>query len=279
MRTLNHKEVYLGWKLVLNSIRIGFSALIKIRHINLTYLKRTVVRILNPLDIIRYYELPATWKELGTISKNDKLLDLSSPKLLAVTIAKQIGCNITATDIWPEEIHDWKNMVGEMKNIDWQVADGRSLPFGSETFDHIFSVSVIEHIPNKGDIKTVKELSRVLKPGGRLIITVPSSHEGKKGYSDEGIYGTDRGRQFWARSYSPTQLKKRIIKASGLSLEKLEYGIQTKPIFSRLHAKHLPYSALFGWLYFLLAFISIRINPRLSPNFPTGTALIVLEKK
>jgi len=49
--------------------------------------------------------------------------------------------------------------------------DGRHLPFENEQFDAIFTSEVFEHIFNLPDI--LKELNRVLKPSGRILITCP----------------------------------------------------------------------------------------------------------
>jgi len=46
------------------------------------------------------------------------------------------------------------------------------LPFKNELFDLILALDVIEHTDE--DISAVRELNRVLKPGGRLIIAVPA---------------------------------------------------------------------------------------------------------
>ncbi len=49
---------------------------------------------------------------------------------------------------------------------------GDNLPFGDNTFASAFSNSVLEHIP---DIQPVlNEISRVLRPGARFLITTPS---------------------------------------------------------------------------------------------------------
>jgi SAM-dependent methyltransferase len=53
-----------------------------------------------------------------------------------------------------------------------QQAVIQNLPFKDNIFDFIFSLEVIEHI--RDDLSVMKELCRVLKPGGFLIITVPA---------------------------------------------------------------------------------------------------------
>lgn len=46
------------------------------------------------------------------------------------------------------------------------------LPFSSKSFKTVISNCVLEHVPDIDG--ALKEISRVLKPGGRLMITVPS---------------------------------------------------------------------------------------------------------
>lgn len=49
--------------------------------------------------------------------------------------------------------------------------DGKTLPFPDHHFDAIFSSEVFEHIFNLPEI--LKELHRVLKPGGKILVTCP----------------------------------------------------------------------------------------------------------
>jgi ubiquinone/menaquinone biosynthesis C-methylase UbiE len=51
------------------------------------------------------------------------------------------------------------------------VSDIIEIPWENESFDVILCTEVIEHIPNP--IAAIKEFSRLLKPGGKLIITAP----------------------------------------------------------------------------------------------------------
>lgn len=49
--------------------------------------------------------------------------------------------------------------------------DGKHIPFPDNHFDSIFTTEVFEHVFNLPDI--LKELNRVLKPGGQILITCP----------------------------------------------------------------------------------------------------------
>ena len=62
-------------------------------------------------------------------------------------------------------------------------AAGESLPLPSNTFDLILSHEVLEHVQE--DAQAVREMVRVLRPGGRIVLFVPN-----RGYPFEthGIY-------------------------------------------------------------------------------------------
>jgi len=49
--------------------------------------------------------------------------------------------------------------------------DGRTLPFADASFDAVVSFEVFEHVFNLPDV--LREIRRVLKPGGRLLASLP----------------------------------------------------------------------------------------------------------
>jgi len=53
------------------------------------------------------------------------------------------------------------------------VYDGSEIPFGDGAFDTVLSNQVLEHVPDPRALWA--EMVRVLRPGGRLIVTVPFS--------------------------------------------------------------------------------------------------------
>jgi len=57
--------------------------------------------------------------------------------------------------------------------LEAEVADVRALPFPGETFDVVVSTSTLDHFDSKAGIReALKELFRVLRPGGTLVVTV-----------------------------------------------------------------------------------------------------------
>jgi SAM-dependent methyltransferase len=54
-------------------------------------------------------------------------------------------------------------------------SDIRDIKFPDNTFDYIYTMGTIEHIPDYR--KAIKEIYRVLKPGGKAIIGVPNAND------------------------------------------------------------------------------------------------------
>ncbi|MDT0684917.1 class I SAM-dependent methyltransferase [Autumnicola psychrophila] len=67
-------------------------------------------------------------------------------------------------------------------------ADINNLPFDDNAYDFIFCNHVLEHIPD--DTQAMKELYRVLKPGGTAILQIPQDLNRKNTFEDDSI--TDR---------------------------------------------------------------------------------------
>jgi ubiquinone/menaquinone biosynthesis C-methylase UbiE len=59
-----------------------------------------------------------------------------------------------------------------IESIEWQQADIEKLPFQASYFDTVISCETIEHVPHPR--LAISELARVLKPGGRLLLTTPN---------------------------------------------------------------------------------------------------------
>jgi SAM-dependent methyltransferase len=75
--------------------------------------------------------------------------------------------------------HLVKDLCSEYQSIDFQkthpdltyVGDVQKMPIGDSLFDTVLCVEVLEHVPDPS--AALAEIYRVLKPGGRLVLTIP----------------------------------------------------------------------------------------------------------
>lgn len=91
-------------------------------------------------------------------------------------IVNQPGINMVAVDLSLEDLNTAKQRHEDFFQANtpaclYTQADGLTLPFADHTFDHVICSEVLEHIPDYQSI--LRELDRVLKPGGTLNVSVP----------------------------------------------------------------------------------------------------------
>lgn len=111
------------------------------------------------------------------MQENDRILDVGCGRGEMSRSFQELGLSVSAVDI--------SDMALEYApSVDFRVADidGR-LPFDSDSFDIVFSKSVVEHLDRPENL--MAEIYRILRPGGRVITMCPSwIHQYLEFYSD-----------------------------------------------------------------------------------------------
>lgn len=171
-------------------------------------------------------ELPVEGKKIFHLSPEKHILDYLKER-----------ANVVSADYYP----------GFYKNIDAHVqfADATVLAFDNETFDIVIANHVMEHIP--ADNKAMREIYRVLKPGGRAMLQVPFSTFLPATIEDPGINDPKRqsalfGQHDHVRIYSLQEYIKRLrdtgFKVEYISPEQLaayrQYATQPAEGFLRI---------------------------------------------
>lgn len=125
------------------------------------------------------------FRELGKI-RGKKLLDVGCE---AGYITKQLidkGARVTAIDLISEPIKQLKKELRGRKATLF-VADATQLPFKTASFDIVLATEVIEHISKLTHF--IREVFRVLTPGGQLLITFPNENLRQKLYPVVSLFG------------------------------------------------------------------------------------------
>jgi SAM-dependent methyltransferase len=113
---------------------------------------------------------------------DEKVLDVGcgSGLLLNGAALRLTSGKATGIDIWSPHSGGgnlellWRNAKAEgvADKIEFKEADARKMPFENSTFDVVLSSGALHHISQNFDDheRTVCEMVRVLKPGGRIVI-------------------------------------------------------------------------------------------------------------
>jgi SAM-dependent methyltransferase len=185
---------------------------------------------LTPMDFLRYREFDFALRTISDLPTPRRALDLSSPKLLPLTLASHLpNCEFVSTDILPHEVK-WvgeKSRLLNLNNLRCEIQDARKLNYPSDHFDLVTSISVFEHIAPEhgGDIPAIQEMARVLAPGGIAIITVPFSRNYFADFQTANVYERESNGQpiFFQRFYDEQLLRRNFVEMSDLQLVNLSF--------------------------------------------------------
>jgi exosortase/archaeosortase family protein len=176
-------------------------------------------------------------------------------RLLSEQLPMLAGCRLLKSDLWDEakntQILQWAAAQGARAfgvdvsptvvaqaraafgpaPLGASVADVRSLPFGDDSFDAIYSMGTIEHFAESE--AALAEMIRVLRPGGRIVLGVPNRYDpfGRPilvaALSRVGLYAYG-----FEKSYSRRQLRE-MLQRSGVEVV-AETGILFMPGWLRM---------------------------------------------
>ncbi len=109
------------------------------------------------------------WGGLDTLPAGTTVLDVGcgiggSSRILA----KDYGFAVTGVTISPQQVKRAQELTAEGLNAQFLVDDAMNLSFPDGTFDVVWSIEAGPHMPDKAIF--AKELLRVLKPGGVLVV-------------------------------------------------------------------------------------------------------------
>jgi len=125
---------------------------------------------------------PFFWRELEDLNKfakdGDKILDIGCGNGRLLSLLGNKNIHYTGIDSSKKLIEiAKKNHSEEQKFIHANALD---LPFQDKTFDTVFSIAVLHHVPSQKFRELfVAEASRVLKPKGILVLTVWNIYQWK----------------------------------------------------------------------------------------------------
>lgn len=102
-----------------------------------------------------------------------EILEIGATPGQFTSILVSAGYQVDAIDLFPQQRAElWRKLGVDVRlcNLDEQ-----DLPYPDGRFDAVIFSEVIEHLV-ASPLPALKEMARVLRPGGRLILTTPNQH-------------------------------------------------------------------------------------------------------
>jgi len=173
--------------------------------------------------------LTARYDWLG-LRPGDRVLDLGCGGGRHAFEAARRGAIVTAVDLDLAELKYVRDVTGADPDVYVTTAncDALQLPFPDGTFDRIIASEVMEHIPD--DLGAARELARVLRTGGTMAVTVPSSIPERICWALSDEYHAPKAAGGHVRIYTEPRLR-HVLRDAGLRPGNAHHA----------HALHSPY--------------------------------------
>jgi len=111
--------------------------------------------------------------DLGRVTPGERVLDVGcGTGTLALAASRRVGAGgtVDAIDASPEMIARAQRKAARAgADVAFRTAVVESLPFPDASFDVVFSTLMLHHLPRPAREQCVREIRRVLRPGGRLL--------------------------------------------------------------------------------------------------------------
>jgi len=132
-------------------------------------------KILSKTGDLNFRRRVVTMLDYLDIQPGEKILDIGCGEGFYSMIFDQLyDCEVIAVDYDSEILSLARKRLGDSQKVTLEQGDIINLRFPDNYFDKIVCTEVLEHIEE--DEKAIKELYRVLKPGGTIAITVPNKN-------------------------------------------------------------------------------------------------------
>jgi SAM-dependent methyltransferase len=171
-----------AWRLYRYGVASGWASL---SHVNDASFAASL--LFHPLGYWESAELALLMREFRP-APGERILDVGSPKLLALYMAEKLGAIVDAMDDRADRVKQFTRLA-QLRNVPrarlrLERAAGDRLPFDDSSFSKVYCMGKIDPRDTDAGRVLLREIRRVLIAGGRCCVSVPFALGGAPDMSD-----------------------------------------------------------------------------------------------
>jgi ubiquinone/menaquinone biosynthesis C-methylase UbiE len=221
----------------------------------------------------RRIEWPVLLKWLDPV-QGERVLDVACGRGGLTLRISASGCDTVGMDLSAESMK-WAALQARRMRYDcsFVAGDAHQLPFPDACFDKVVCSSALEHFQEDG--KALTEMHRVLKPDGKLILTVDSFT-----YPFDDAWKARHKETFYVVNYYDENKLYAQLTEAGFDVTMSKYLMHSRTASFFFKTAIASYRSLFlSIANVLIAYPLIVVAERLSRNEDVGFSLIAEGKK
>lgn len=112
---------------------------------------------------------------VAEIQKGCQAVDLGAGTGFITEALIGAGANVIAVDQSEKMLEELNQKFVSTGSVDLRMGDAEQLPVSDHSIDRVFANMYLHHVECPGS--AIKEMNRILKPGGRVVITDLEKHD------------------------------------------------------------------------------------------------------
>ncbi len=230
-------------------------------HIRFTY---------SPFKILEFEEMTRRVEFQG----DERVLDIGCGDGLHTLLLGARSGHTTGIDVNSDFIADARSYAEGFRRkatVDFMDKPLEQIGFEDQTFDLVFSICVIEHIPNHEEV--LAECLRILKPGGRIVFTVDTLET----ISDDALIEQHRAAH-WVQRYFRQDSLRELLESIGFEVLEMQ-NLFRSDMARRLFEQGIREGFNFGRFRCVSLADELREAEAATPPEGPGTFLLAVARK